>query len=358
MPSTSLWRGAGVFRDRQSKGKWMYKFVLNGATYRRRGFATKGDAGEACTKHRLQLQAHPPSAGDSLSVADAITQYLYHHQPPRLAQRTHEKYAHVLGIMAERWGRLPLRDLTRSQVEDYCRWRLSTPVISPLRPDLPYHKGKKYTLRSAGGATVNRDLGALSAMCTWAQGRGWLSEVPCKGLQRFKEPLRQYQPVSPEERKVFAEHLGSEAPKAELLHTLGVRVGVVLTLRWEQVDFGTRIFQYRSKGKDLTRVLGARAIAILESLGPQPQGYVFPTRDASTFRRRWRRACRVLGRHIRPHDLRVTFAREMADAGVDTGTIRDMFGHSTTKMTERYIGSSRAAQLRATQLHDARAGYG
>ena len=148
------------------------------------------------------------------------------------------------------------------------------------------------------------------------------------------------------------------AVQAELLHALGVRIGVIFALRWEQVDFQTRTLQYRSKGKDITRVLGKRAMAILQSLEPKASGLVFPTGQLSAFRSAWVKAAKAIGRPgARPHDLRITFAREMADEGVDTGTIRDMLGHSSSRMTERYIGSSRSAQIRATELHDIRAGF-
>jgi integrase len=332
----------------------LYKFYNEGVLYRQRGFETQREARQACNAKRLELRDNP-GLGLEISFADCATQYLHHHAPPRLAPRTHYKYAHALEVMAERWGKLPLRSLTSHQVEDYCRWRLASPVVT-ITPQGGSHR------RTAGAATVNRDLGALSAMFNWAKakGRKWVSENPCTEVTRFKEPRIVYQPLTPEDRKAMVEHLGAEAPKVDLLHALGVRISVVLDLRWEQVDFANRTLVYRSKGKDVTRVLGARAAAILYSLNPQASGYVFPARDPSraTFRRHWKKAAKAIGRPgVRPHDLRITFAREMADAGVDTGTIRDMLGHSTTKMTERYIGSSRQAQELATRLHDARQGF-
>lgn len=341
-----MWRGDGVGRDRAT-GKWLYKFYSDGILYRKRGFPTQRSARQACTAKRTEIRDRPPGEGADITFKDARAEYLHHHAPPRLAQATYDKYTYVLDMMSSRWGTLPLRALTSHMVEDYCRWRLSTPVFG------------KY-VRRASGASVNRDLVTLSAFLSWAhmKPRRWVTENVCKDVERFDEPRTTYQPIPPADRKAMAEILGPEAVKADLLHALGVRVGVVLGLRWEQVDFETRTLTYRSKGREVTRFLGGRAMAILRTLEPRPGGYVFRSRSGTTFRRYWKKAALAVGRpKARPHDLRITFAREMADSGVDTSTIRDMLGHSTTTMTERYIGSSRQAQELATKLHDARAGF-
>ena len=349
--------GDGVIWD-TGTGTWMYKFVHRGKTHRKRGYKTATEARQACLAKRLLIEG----SGDSIrmSFPDAVTQYLHHHAPPRLAGGTYDKYVHSLGLMAQRWRDRDLRDISGHLIEEWMRWRLSTPTVVPLFPGATMRTGKKFATRTVGAATVNRDLATLSALFTWAmeRGRGWISENPCRGLKRLPEPRRTYLPITPLERKEIASYLGHWAVRAELLHALGVRIGVIWDLRWEQVDFGTRTLQYRSKGRDITRVLGKRAMAILESLGPKPAGRVFPQGSQNAFRNCWARAVKAIGRPgARPHDLRITFAREMADEGVDTGTIRDMLGHSSSRMTERYIGSSRSAQIRATELHDIRAGF-
>ena len=337
------WRGDGVGRDKRQR-TWYYKFYDHGQLYRQRGFSTQKEARDACYAKRAEIRDHPPAPHCTISFQDAVREYLIYCQPPRLAQATYTKYERVLELMAQRWGESPLGALTAPQIDDYCRWRLDTVLVGR-------------TARRATGATVNKDLFTLSSLLSWAKGRGWVRTNVALEVERFRTPRHQYQPISPQERKQMAEILGPELPKAQLLHCLGVRLGVVLGLKWEQVDFSTHTLTYRSKGQDHTRYLGARAIAILQSLGPRPSGYVFPARWPTNFRRRWWMACKAIGRRIRPHDLRVTFAREMADRGTDITAIRDMLGHKTITMTVHYVGSSRQAQKRAQDEHDAQEGF-
>jgi hypothetical protein len=56
---------------------------------------------------------------------------------------------------------------------------------------------------------------------------------------------------------------------------------------------------------------------------------------------------RQLVRTFRWKDLRHTFASRLRTTGVELGTIRDLLGHTTTRMTERY------AHIAPGYLHDA-----
>ena len=56
---------------------------------------------------------------------------------------------------------------------------------------------------------------------------------------------------------------------------------------------------------------------------------------------------RHLVRTFRWKDLRHTFASRLRMTGVELGTIRDLLGHTTTRMTERY------AHITPGHLHDA-----
>lgn len=56
-------------------------------------------------------------------------------------------------------------------------------------------------------------------------------------------------------------------------------------------------------------------------------------------------------RHVKPHDLRRTYARRLYESGVDTVAIKQNLGHKSLKTTLGYIGELDAARRRAPALY-------
>ena len=70
----------------------------------------------------------------------------------------------------------------------------------------------------------------------------------------------------------------------------------------------------------------------------------------TTVKTAWRTACRRAGlADLRFHDLRHTFGTRAADAGVPLNAIRDVMGHKTTAMTERYAHATDEGKRRAVK---------
>ena len=68
------------------------------------------------------------------------------------------------------------------------------------------------------------------------------------------------------------------------------------------------------------------------------EGKVFPFTVDTSLKRRWYTVRTELGLpNLRLHDLRVTFARSLADKGHSLRTIQALLSHSTITMTARYI---------------------
>ncbi len=129
----------------------------------------------------------------------------------------------------------------------------------------------------------------------------------------------------------------------------GLRIGEVLAMRWEHVKVAdnTVVLPRTKTGR---RVHGL-PLAALELLGrlPRMNDYVFTTgRDAAlsypTVRKAFAAMAHAAGlSDVRLHDLRRTVMTSAARAGLGTHVLRDLLGHKTTAMADRYIRHAGAA---------------
>lgn len=70
----------------------------------------------------------------------------------------------------------------------------------------------------------------------------------------------------------------------------------------------------------------------------------------TTIKTAWHSACQQAGiTDLRFHDLRHTFGTRASDAGVPLPAIRDVMGHSSTAMTERYAHATDEGKRRAVE---------
>jgi integrase len=139
-----------------------------------------------------------------------------------------------------------------------------------------------------------------------------------------------------------------------LLGTTGMRLGEVLRLRWADVDLPGRAIRLQdAKAGARTVHLGAAAVAILDAVKDRT-GHVVRGLDSeealsiNVAERAWQRLRNSAGiADARLHDLRHTAGTFAALAGANAFAVRDLLGHRTLAMTDRYV--ERAADMvRAT----------
>lgn len=178
---------------------------------------------------------------------------------------------------------------------------------------------------------------------------------PCRMIKRYHETARE-RFLSEVELRAVGETLarieseGSEHPiiveAIWLLALTGCRLGEVLGLRWEFIDFATStlVLPDSKTGKHCL-VLGAPALARLKNL-PRIEGcpWVLPFGDGEkplpdyTLQKAWQRIRKAAGiETVRLHDLRHTVGTYAGQAGANAFLVRDMLRHKTLQMTGRYV---------------------
>jgi integrase len=141
------------------------------------------------------------------------------------------------------------------------------------------------------------------------------------------------------------------------LHT-GMRRGELAHVEWEHVDFHTRtLVVTKSKSGEGRRVPMNRVVVetlqVLRKARKAFRGLVFTSPQGEflhNFGRAWTETVKNAKiTDLRFHDLRHTAASRMVMGGVDLYTVKEILGHKTLVMTQRYSHLSPAHQRQAVE---------
>ena len=207
-----------------------------------------------------------------------------------------------------------------------------------------------------GPATINRELSLLSAAVNYAV-REWDCDLPNPATGRkLREPEGRVRWLTREEAAALiraAETLGKAPHLADFIRlalATGCRSGELLGLEWRRVDLSAGLIhldgQHTKSGKrrsipinaDARDALVSRARVRAQHHPGSP--WVFATlrgERIGSLKTSFASACRLAGiTNFRIHDLRHTCAAWLVSAGVPLPDVRDLLGHSSVTMTERY----------------------
>ena len=310
-------------------------------------------------RHEAALFGKEPSR----SFRELMVIYLEAKQESRGFTRLKDAAKPLLGY----FGDSDITQLKESHVEQYATWRL----------------------KSVSSGTVRREVGMLSAAFNHAKKKHhWRIENPCIGADKPKEPKGRVRFITRLEaqRLIQAARCPSDAKGRplpdqykspvlpdfiELALNTGCRKQELLSLKWEDVDFSTRLLRLaQTKGGEWQTVPitdEARAVLIRRMRRRDevcPEGsYVFfhetprPGADVGDqvqdLKKSFRHACLQADiTDFRIHDLRHTFASWLVMDGVSLYDVSKLLRHSNIRMTEKY------AHLAPDYLHKAVAGRG
>jgi integrase len=215
--------------------------------------------------------------------------------------------------------------------------------------------------KNLSAASVNRHLALLKV----AFNRAMRAEPPkaernpVRGVKLLKENNERVRVLTDaEESRLFAalpDYLRSLVVAA--LHT-GMRWGELAHLRWQDVDFHTRtLVVTQSKSGEGRRVpMNRVVIETLQALRKARKVFrdlVFTSPRGEflhNFGRTWAETVKTAKiTDLRFHDLRHTAASRMVMGGVDLYTVKEILGHKTPAMTQRYAHLSPAHQRNAVE---------
>lgn len=149
-----------------------------------------------------------------------------------------------------------------------------------------------------------------------------------------------------EEVDRLLEHVGTPHVRLFIILaiTTGARMGALLELRWEQVDFKHRTINFNQVGREQTNKrrpevpLNARAYAALEEAarGALSDHVIeWDGKPVKSIKKAIRMAAKRSGVPCSPHVFRHTAGVWMAQADVPMQKISQFLGHTSTRVTER-----------------------
>jgi len=206
--------------------------------------------------------------------------------------------------------------------------------------------------------TVNHYLKILKRLFIIAIEWRYARENPVRRIKLYSEKDTQKERILSEEEEVrlLEAALGHLRPILVVALNTGMRRGEILNLRWEQVDLEQRIIQVINTKSGRNRVIPVNdaLFGVLKGLKKNSE-YVFPNPETGgpyrTVRRSFENACqRTKIKGLRFHDLRHTFASRLVERGVDIVRVKELLGHSSVKVTERYTHSNQEERKRAVEL--------
>jgi len=310
-------------------GFYHFQFQINGRRYRGSTKSTnKAEALRLEAAERIARSRNPGlELGEKLELADAFERFLAwasRHVKPR----THQRYRVSAKRLIAYFGAISIERMNTQAVESFKSVR--TGECTP--------------------AGVNRDLACLRTFRNWCGRMGY--PISQFHVQLFPEGPGNMRIVSYEEERDYMQHAD---PLLRDITTIivetGMRPGEVFGAQGEHVNLDERyIFVPTGKTRFARRTIPLTnrvcgALCRLWKPGKLFEGVA----TNQIVMRRHKELCKRLEFDFRLYDFRHTYGSRMAMAGVDLMTLKELMGHSSITLTQRYCHPTPEHKRRAIE---------
>jgi len=206
-------------------------------------------------------------------------------------------------------------------------------------------------LKEVKKSTTNRDLALLKRMFNLAIEWGYCEKNPVRKVKLFpeRENLKERILTEEEELRLLANSAEHLRPILVTALNTGMRLGEILNLKWENVVLKERIIVLRKTKSKKQRIIPINQVLYDELLrlrlrsGKSSYVFVNPEnrKPLKSVKKAFKGAIRRAGiENLRFHDLRHTFATRLLQKGVDVETVKELLGHYSIRVTQRYLHSN------------------
>jgi integrase len=332
---------ATIGRRTASDGTVSYRVRVRilGEPLRTRTFKRKTDAiaWAAAIESDIGRGTYAPTTADRRrTLGDLIDKFLREHLPTKAHNKSAHKVKAYLAWWKEHAGFVTLDKLTPENVATY-------------KSTLTAQKSRLGGTLS--GATVNRHLAALSAVCKWAwKELRWLPANPVLAVSKRAESAGVVRFLSEDERKALVK-AARDSKDPNILTAIalslatGARASNIRYLKWSDVDLERMTLQFPDTKNNTPRrvpVVGPAQTILREHFDRDPtgEGWVFKGAREKTpanwdpVWRKVRTAAKL--KDFRWHDLRHTTASYLTMNGASLAEVAEALGHRTLVMAKRY----------------------
>ena len=304
--------------------------------------------------NEISLRDARERAGRELAaIRDGKTDPLERRRQDREAPTVADTFDRVLGDYSA--GRIERGRMTESTRRGYRQQaqRYILPVVGRRKLASITRGDVERIVDPLPATTRNRVLALVSRVFTLAE--AWelrpQHSNPARGVERSVERARD-RVLTGDELGRLAEALADldvKHPPAvaaiRIAAVTGLRISEVLAFQWTDIDFERgRVTLPSTKTGPRGHDLPSAALAVLANhprINGNPWCFTYGRAAAVTYRHArdiFARAAVAAGlSDVRLHDLRRTVMTSAAAAGVGTHVLRDLLGHKTTAMADRYI---------------------